>query len=185
MCLIGIEGDEGHIGFAKEACAANGFSAEQVTLHYGIAAAVNGVALFPREEQAGVHWGLEPVFVADEAQRRAAVESGRYDELPMIALSDIAAGHRRIDLLHIDIQGGEADFIASSLQTISEKVAYMVVGTHSRQLEGKILALLLSMGWILEIERPAIFAIHEGRPQITVDGIQGWRNPRFASRLDL
>jgi hypothetical protein len=175
--LIGVEGDEGHVGFAKAACAANGFTPRQVTLHRGIAAPTSGIALFPRQEQAGINWGLEPIFGVTDQQRRSAAESGCYDELPMIALDEIAAPHRRIDLLHIDIQGGEADFIAGCLPIIGEKVAYLLVGTHSRQIEGRIMDILLQSGWILEIERPAIFSLQAGIPQITVDGVQGWRNP--------
>jgi hypothetical protein len=35
--LIGVEGDQGHIGFAREACLANGFLESQITLYHGIA----------------------------------------------------------------------------------------------------------------------------------------------------
>ncbi|WP_216073344.1 hypothetical protein, partial [Acinetobacter baumannii] len=66
--LIGIEGDEGHIQFAREACATNGFAPDQVTLHHGIAAGTSGSALFPRQAQAGVAWGLEPIFDASDKQ---------------------------------------------------------------------------------------------------------------------
>jgi hypothetical protein len=178
--LIGVEGDEGHVDFAKAACAANGFTPHQVTLRRGIAAPTGGIALFPRREQAGVHWGSEPVFGATDEQRRSAAESGRYDELPMIALLEVAAPHARIDLLHIDIQGGEADFIVGCLPIISEKVVYVLVGTHSRQIEGRIMETLFQVGWKLEIERPAIFSLEAGLPQITVDGVQGWRNPNLS-----
>jgi Methyltransferase FkbM domain len=177
--LIGVEGDAGHVKFAEEAYAANGFSPQQVTLHRGIAAAVKGVALFPRQQQAGVQWGLEPILGATEQQRRRAVQSGSHDELPMIALQDIAAPHRRIDLLHIDIQGGEADFIAGCLPVLVSKIAYIVIGTHSRQIEGRIMATLLDAGWRLEIERPAIISLSGAVPLVTVDGVQGWRNPRL------
>src|SRR5689334_22620519 len=60
--LIGIEADEAHIAFAREACATNGFDQRDVTLRRGVAGAASGWALFPREEAAGEHWGLEPVF---------------------------------------------------------------------------------------------------------------------------
>lgn len=177
--LIGVEGDEGHIGFAKEACATNGFTPTQLTLHRGIAAPGSGVALFPSQAQAGVHWGLEPIFGATDEQRRSAAESGDYDELPMISLEQLAAPHRRIDLLHIDIQGGEADFVVGCLPVMHEKIAYLVVGTHSRQIEGRIIDAMLKAGWKLEIERPAILALDAEGPRVTVDGIQGWRNPHL------
>lgn len=173
--LIGVEGDEGHIGFAREACATNGFAPEQVMLHHGIASAANGTALFPRQSAAGTHWGLKPIFGATEAERRAAIATGSHDVLPMIALADLAA-EGKIDLLHIDIQGGEADFIAGCLAELNRRVAYIVVGTHSRSIEGRLFDLLLDAGWVLEMERPAILALTPA-PEVTVDGVQGWRNP--------
>lgn len=176
--LVGVEGDEGHIGFAKEACAANGFNARDVSLHRGIAAAASGVALFPRQEQAGISWGLEPIFGATDVQRQQAVESGAYDELPMVALADLAAPHERVDFLHIDIQGGEADLVEKCLPILQDKVAYMFVGTHSRQIEGRLFHDLLRNGWHLEIERPGLLKLGEAAaPHMWVDGVQGWRNP--------
>ncbi len=177
--LIGVEGDEGHAAFAREACAANGFAPDQVTIHRGIAAAQGGFALFPRQEQSGVSWGLEPIFAATEEQRRSATQSGLYDELEMIPLDAVIGAHARLDLLHVDIQGGEADLIAGSLPVLRERVAYLVIGTHSRPIEGRIMDTLLTAGWQIEMERPAIFSVVQGRPQITVDGVQGWRNPHL------
>jgi hypothetical protein len=137
--------------------------------------------LFPRQAQPGMGWGSEPIFGATEAQRADAAAAGTHDELPMIALAELAAPHDRIDLLHVDIQGGEADFIAGCLDVMREKVAYLLVGTHSRPIEGRIIDILLAAGWALEIERPAIFSLEGGTPQIRVDGVQGWRNPAFDS----
>ena len=175
--LIGVEADEGHIDFAREACEANEFLASAVSLKRGIAAARGGIALFPRQECAGLAWGLEPIFNADERQRQLAVKSGNYEELPMIPLPEVVGSLPRIDLLHIDIQGGEADLIAGSLTMLSEKVAYILIGTHSRQIEGRLFNLLLENGWQLEIERPAVLSNSAGVQTVTVDGVQGWRNP--------
>jgi hypothetical protein len=97
----------------------------------------------------------------------------------MIALQTLVAPCRRVDLLHIDIQGGEADFIAGCLSVMNSKVGYLVVGTHSRQIEGRIMDTLLGAKWKLEIERPAIISLLGDGPLVTVDGVQGWRNPRL------
>lgn len=174
--LIGIEGDAKHIEFAREACEANGFSPAEVTLHHGIAAAEAGTALFPRQGSAGLSWGLEPIFDVAEAQRERAVRSGQYDELPMLPLAKIAAQHARIDLLHIDIQGSEADLVAACLPLLSQKIAYLLIGTHSRVIEGRLFESLLKAGWRLEIERPCQIHLGEEVPSTHVDGVQGWRN---------
>ena len=177
--LIGIEGDRGHVDFAREACLANGFSDSQVMLHHGIAAAKTGVALFPRQKIPGVQWGLEPILNPGPVKRAGAKLSGMYDELPMISLAVASKDRERIDLLHIDIQGGEADLILDCVDLLNEKVAYLVIGTHSREIEGRIFAILRAAGWLLEIERPAILSLANGTPQVTVDGVEGWRNPRL------
>jgi hypothetical protein len=174
--LIGVEGDEGHIAFAREACAINGFAPEQVTLYHGIAAASTGTALFPRQDTAGEQWGLEPMFAATAEHREAAVRLGEFDELPTISLADLTSHCEKLDLLHVDIQGGEADLIESSRPVLDEHVAYIVVGTHSRQIEGRVFTQLLGQNWLLEIERPAIISLGPGGPTTAVDGVQGWRN---------
>lgn len=179
--LIGIEGDEGHIDFAHEAMADNGFMPEQYTLHRGIAAAEEGVALFPRVAETGEVWGSEPVFGATEEQRAEAVATGSHDELPMVSMERAVGDHERIDLLHVDIQGGEADLVAGCLPLLNERVAYLMLGTHSKQIEGQLFSTLLEGGdWLLEIERPAVLALtHDHGPVVQVDGVQGWRNLRL------
>ncbi len=181
--LVGIEGDAGHVAFARETCAANGFAPAQVTLHHGVAAGQSGTALFPRQQRGGGEWNLQPNLDATDEQRRAASRTGSDDALPMIPLAELAASLPRIDLLHVDIQGGEAALIAECLPTLDEKVAYLVVGTHSRQIEGSLFDTLLRSGWQLEIERPAILSIKPlagtSNLSVAVDGVQGWRNPRL------
>ncbi|MFC6477505.1 hypothetical protein ACFQDN_14635 [Pseudomonas asuensis] len=39
-------------------------------------------------------------------------------------------------------------------------------------------------GWVLEIERPAVLQVGE-KPNVLVDGVQGWRNPRLISNAYL
>jgi FkbM family methyltransferase len=178
--LIGIEGDPGHIAFAREACAANGFKPEEVELHHGVAGARPGVALFPRQDRAGETWGLEPLFNPSDEALAAARASGDFDELPVIGLDALAKGRERIDLLHVDIQGGEAELIEQSLAFLNRTVAFVLVGTHSREIEGRLFQALGAAGWMLEIERPAILALTDQGPKVTVDGVQGWRNPALS-----
>ncbi len=174
--LIGVEGDEGHVQFAKDCCAANGFSPDQLTIYRGIAAATPGTALFPNAKTSGENYALEPVFAANSKQLKAARASGDYDELPMIPLAQVAGKHKKLDLLHIDIQGGEVELIKNSLKVLRERVAYMVIGTHSREIDGLLLGFLLADGWRLEVERPAIIALTDQGPRVDIDGVQGWRN---------
>ena len=176
VSLMGIEGDKGHIAFATELLSVNGFLPEEVKIFWGISAAERGLALFPRQALAGSSWGLKPIFNADAETRAKALEAGTHDELPMIPLSDLMDTERpKLDLLHIDIQGGEADLVHNSLDLIGNRVRYMVIGTHSRDIEGRLFAELIAAEWHLEIERPAILHLNDV-PNVVIDGVQGWRN---------
>jgi hypothetical protein len=174
--VIGVEGDEAHIGFAIEACKVNGLSGEQVRLIHGIAAATDGIALFPRQNIGGHNYGLEPLFGASEEDQERAVKSRKYDRLEMVSLGRVIGKDKKLDLLHVDIQGGEADLLGSCIEVLCQQVAYVVVGTHSREIEGKIFGVMRSAGWRIEIERPAILTLNSAGPSVMVDGVQGWRN---------
>lgn len=176
--MIGVEGDQGHVEFAHQAMEDNDFSDKEYRVIHGIAAAQNGKALFPVVENSGATWGSEPVLDASAAQIAEAEKTGGYAVLDTFPISEIADG-RPVDLLHIDIQGGEADFVKSSMDDLLKYVRYVVIGTHSRAIEGRLMESMLSAGWYLEMERAAIIGIADGRPAVTVDGVQGWRNPQL------
>ncbi|GJE04693.1 class I SAM-dependent methyltransferase [Methylobacterium isbiliense] len=169
---IGVEADEGHLSFARRSLAANGFDPSEYTLHHGVAAAAPGIAWFPKQDFAGSDWGLTPVFGAQPSNPE------RFHSYPMVPFAQMV-GDETLDLLHIDIQGGEYDLISSCCEILNERVAYLVVGTHSRTIEGAIMDTLLTAGWKLEVERAAIFDLTNARADLVVDGLQGWRNPRL------
>jgi FkbM family methyltransferase len=177
VSLIGVEGDDVYFDIAKRQLEMNGFSAADFQVLRGIAAGVDGTALFPRQMADARGFGSAPVFGATDAERDAAIAAGSHDVLDMLALSRITAQHERIDLLHIDIQGGEADLIDAAIDTLVQKVAYVFVGTHGRLIEGRIYETMLRNGFRLEIERPAILTLdNPAGPVLQFDGVQGWRN---------
>lgn len=97
----------------------------------------------------------------------------------MIPFSTLA-GSAPVDLLHIDIQGGEAELVNKSLPDLNRLVRRIVIGIHSRAIEGALIDMLTGAGWILEVERPAIYRLTEAAPPLlVVDGLQGWANPRL------
>jgi FkbM family methyltransferase len=179
--VTGVEGDGGHLAFAHEALATNGIRPDEYRLLRGIVGAERGVALFPRQHRSGSDWGLEARPAGPVEARKWALRMNRYEPVEVLALDNVIGAEKRIDLLHIDIQGGEAVLIRDCLATLNAKVAYLVIGTHSRAIEGYLMTLLLDAGWVVEIERPSIFEIRRKGPQTTVDGLQGWRNPRLAN----
>ena len=96
-------------------------------------------------------------------------------------LSEIL-GDGRVDLLHIDVQGSEFDLIEGNLDLLGRQVDAMMVGTHSRVIEGNLIDLLYQNGWYLELEKPCRVG-WVARPvsqesMTETDGCQYWRRLR-------
>ena len=173
--LIGVESDLGHVQFAHQALETNGFTPDQYRIIHGAAGTRSGTALFP-SFKSGYDWGSQPLFDTSEDDQAAAIALGTHELASIYRLSDIYS-EGIADLLHIDIQGSEAEFIESNIDHIEANVRRMLVGTHSRVIEGNIMSFLLDRGWSLEIERPCIFGLESTQPVILVDGVQGWFSP--------
>lgn len=147
---------------------ANGFSLDQVTIFEGVVGPKDGHAIFPTLD--AIHdWGGEASF--------SRTNEDGYFKVNAISIPTLLRDEPLVDLIHFDIQGAEYEVIRASIQTLSEKVRYLVIGTHSRQIEGEILAALSAHGWILEHEQPARCEYRNGRSAIVVDGTQVLRNP--------
>lgn len=172
--LVGLEGDAAHLANARRTLVLNGFDEGQFRLIHGVAGPRPGKAIFP--DAAGTSWGGEAIFYPD-ARTLARASTDRTVRVLDCATLDELAGGGTIDLLHIDIQGAEADYAAGSLAQMAATVRRVVIGTHSRAIEGRLMDLFLGAGWRLEMERPAIAPPVGGRPEIRIDGVQMWANP--------
>lgn len=176
--LIGIEGDRYHLQSAASTLRLNGFTADQYALHHGVAGPRPGKAIFPVHAEDGANWGAEPVFYPGPEVLAAAAARKDVQILECRTLADLGRG-LPVDLLHIDIQGAEYDYIAGNFDGIAAHVKRVLIGTHSREIEGRLCGHFLGKGWRMEMERPAIAPILNGRPEIRIDGVQMWANPQL------
>ena len=178
--LAGVEGDRTHLAHARETLALNGFDAGQYRLWHGIAGPKPGQAIFPDPAAGTAHWGGEPVFYPDAATLDRARRQDGVQILDCVTLDDLGQG-QPIDLLHIDIQGGEVDYVVGNAPAMDRLVKRVLIGTHSRAIEGRLMEHFLARpGWRLEMERPALAPVTGGRPLIGIDGVQMWAGPAAA-----
>ena len=175
--LIGIEADASHLVNAADTLALNGFAPAQFRLHHGVAGPRAGRAIFPAAGAAG--WGGAAIFGASAADLARAAGRADVAVLDCLTLADLAGG-QPVDLLHIDIQGAEADFVTGNADDIAAHVRRVLIGTHSRAIEGRLFTHFETLGWRLEMERPALAPPVAGRPEIKIDGVQLWANPALA-----
>ena len=177
--LIGVEGDHNHLANARETLTLNGFEPAQFRLHHGVAGPKPGKALFPNAAAGTAGWGGEAIFYPEPDMLTRAAGDPDVQILDCLTLPAMA-GDKPIDLLHIDIQGAEADYVAGSYDAIAAQVKRVLIGTHSRAIEGQLCAFFLDRGWLLEMDRAAIAPPVGGRPQVSIDGVQMWSNPALA-----
>ena len=88
-----------------------------------------------------------------------------------------------IDLAHIDIQGAELTVVPDSISHFNQRVKRVMLGTHSRLIEGEMIKTFHRNGWILIAEEPCGFNYNQSLGDIvgmtTKDGSQYWVNSRF------
>ena len=137
------------------------------------------MALFPSIES-GIDWGGTAIFNPSKEQLKDALGSGTYVRMPVVDIAALIKEEKRLDLLHVDIQGAELGLLTEIFGLLCEKVRYIFIGTHSKQIEGGLFDLFATKNtWKLEMERSAIFGLVDGLPVVQVDGVQAWRNPKF------
>ena len=177
--LIGIEGDANHLINAREVLLLNGFSDEEFSLHHGIAAAKPGKAIFPNPEQGTAAWGGAAIFDPDRKTLAAAERDPAVQVLNCLTLETLS-GAQVIDLLHIDIQGAETAYVRGNMASLDRLVRRVLIGTHSRIIEGELMSHFLQAGWVMEMDRPVIAPLYAGKPVTGIDGVQLWSNPKLS-----
>jgi glycosyltransferase involved in cell wall biosynthesis len=176
--LIGIEGEAGHLENARRTLALNGFGTDGVALHHGIAGPHRGKAIFPHGEGT---WGGAAIFdPAPDVLARAEGDPA-VQVLDCLTLADLSGG-RPVDLLHIDIQGAEVDFVTGNAADMDAHVKRVLIGTHGRAIETRLGLHFRAAGWRLEMARPAVTVDRNGRQELEIDGVQMWANPAFAAQ---
>lgn len=178
---IGIEGERHHAAWIAEHAADNGLDLDCIRFEHAVVGPIDGVAAFPDDDAPGVNYGRQPHFFPDQTSLDAFIKKSidKYQIINSLSLESLIKTENRIDLLHMDIQGGELSIVKMNIEILAKKVAYLFIGTHGREIEGQVIQILTANGFVLEVEEPC------SRPQPLleavsyIDGAQGWRNTRL------
>ncbi len=180
--LYGIEGDAGHIDFMSRHLLNNGIDAAACNITHGAVGAEAGLAFWAVTENPEQVYGGRPIENG-EIDYLGAKQEQRV-EIKVHAIADLLRNEAEWDLLHMDIQGGEGEVCRAGIAVMDERVRRVVLGTHSRALDGELMTIFYNAGWSLENEKPTISIWRDGAQTLEsttrVDGIQVWRNPRLA-----
>lgn len=185
--VIGIEGDAGHVKFIQETFAANGIGPEVGKAIHGVVGTTDGDALFPEANDASrVYGGVAAFSDAERAEGPFADFTARHapiieevKQVPCFKLATLMGDYDVVDLIHCDIQGTEADLFASVIELISAKVKRVVAGTHSFDIDRRLVSLFAKNNWELEGINSCVMRQDGTQSVILRDGVQVWRNARF------
>ncbi|WP_331326527.1 FkbM family methyltransferase [Methylobacterium fujisawaense] len=183
---VAVEADPARLALIRQNFDDNGLTHSGAAAA-GIETAIINAAVAPEpgelhfSAQSILDWGGAPTSDAGAADYRGL--SGSTVAVPARRIDDLIEAESRVELLHIDIQGWEYRSLAASIEAVDAKVACMVIGTHSRVIEGQLLALLREWGWLIVYEKPCKFDCNVRLPDLVgstvFDGTQFWINPKM------
>lgn len=196
LALVGIEGSRHHYEFLQAHLRDNGLRPEDHVLLHGVVGTADGFAEFPELPDPAADYGQPARFAAAPPvpwrQRVKQVLKRLLGRPPApltptgvarvrsYSLATLLQPYDAVDLVHIDIQGHEAEVVAAAGEVLARKVKWLVIGTHGRAIEQALMEELAARGWAPEGEEACTYQ-HIGRQMVLIrDGCQVWRNPRLA-----
>jgi hypothetical protein len=179
--LIGVEGVHSKISFIKKHLTENGLrpDTEEMKTHFnnvntiiydGVINTSGNDAEFPDAS----HDAYGASLVEQAGNWKTTIVKG-------YSLSDISSEFHYIDFIHIDIQGYEKELISKNVDFLKEKVRFLFIGTHSREIESNLFNILYENNFRLVREQPCRVSWPEQKPNSFLnltykDGGQFWVN---------
>ena len=185
--LYGVEADPRHFAAMRQHFIDNNLHPDEHVLLQAAIGAKRGTARWPKHPDPKNDWGARPV--REGCERDMDYPSAQLEEfmdIQVLPADELLRREPVWDMLHIDIQGWEGEVCSSCIDAMSERVKRVIIGVHSRVLDGELLQLFHGAGWILEHEKPTKFRYSRDKltfeAMVVLDGTQVWRNPRLTPR---
>lgn len=196
-----VEAEPQHASWARQHMRSNGFDESRYHLIEAGVAGVRGRAQFlvaspdkltpatwygqalsssaglPEQKTAyGEYYG-KPLFLSENGW--GAIEVDLVSFTDILDASQIPST-ALIDLIDMDIQGAEAEFVEANIDILCSRVRRMHIGTHSREIEKKLRRIFRRRKWESVWDFPCLSTTATPYGKISfVDGVQGWVNPRL------
>jgi len=186
--MTGLEADPGRFELMKLHIARNGFDLKDCTLVQAAVGPEAGQARWPKIGKPSHAAGGRPIRAGQDheesdteyAERTYEGETGI--DVKIMAFDDVLAEKSFWDMVHIDIQGWEHEICAAAIERLNTSARWVIIGTHSRKIEGDLFDLFWRNGWELTNEKPCKFTYRRDRKSMErmtyTDGAQVWHNPR-------
>jgi len=190
--LHGVEGDPEHFASMQTHFRDNGFDPAVYRLDNAVIGVKAGRARWPKPADPSADFGVRPLACSGEdgnfatnpkdPDYRGAVFD-EYIDVEMLSFQSVLEREQLWDLVHIDVQGTETELCSASAEILNQRVRWLVIGMHSRKIDGDLIDLFFRHGWVLENEKPTRFDYNPSVASLEAmtvqDGTQVWRNPRL------
>jgi len=180
ISLIGIEPEPQHYEWLLQHLRDNGLSSGEHMMIHGAVDAHDGTAFLTMGDPAA--WYGQ--FIVPTAEAPAVPEAQTTLRVPVYSVARLLAGHDRVDLLDMDIQGAEAGAVAAGIDAMTAKVKRAFVETHSAPIHTAVAGTFRAAGWqclhcygFVDGRAPSTDRTPYGPVEIEA-GLQCWINPR-------
>ncbi|MEP7304329.1 MAG: FkbM family methyltransferase [Acidobacteriota bacterium] len=194
--VVGVEAEPTHFAWMERHLRDNNIDPDRARLIQAAANSYTGTCQFMVGNPTGIY-GQRIIDQSQEASDELRVafnaELQRLGVTPQevlcVDLEEVFQGLERVDYMHMDIQGAEADVLLAKPDLLDERVAVINVGAHSELIERRLRRHFLSRGWHRMYDVPMGASVDvrlEGSSdtnRITWgDGVQVWENRRLTRR---
>jgi FkbM family methyltransferase len=189
--IVGVEAEPQHFAWMQRHLEENSIDPRKARLIPAAANSYTGECAFMVGDPTG-NYGQS---IVSEAQLRSEAFMAMLEHngleavrVPCVDLLEVTRGIERVDYMHMDIQGSEAEFLLAHPDRLDECVALVNIGTHSELIERQLRRHFISRGWLCRYDIPMngrILARYEGQEAVEHvfgDGVQVWENPRLTGR---
>lgn len=172
--LVGVEAEPTHFRWMREHLARNGIDPTRVE--------VVNAAVATRPGHVRFLTGSPGVYYQSVAGIRTTLSwigrrRGWSHRVPAVTLRGLIDDRDSVDLIDLDIQGAEADVLEASVDAL-RVVKRVHIGTHTREVEGRLRRLFTELGWRCVCDYPGESVTMTPLGQVTFqDGVQTWTAP--------
>ncbi len=178
--LTGVEADPGHFAFMRDHLRDNGLEPDAHDLVHAAVGVKAGRARWPKNDDPAADWGSRPVIGAAPPADHLGRVFASWLDVEVRPFRELLSAQPVWDLVHIDVQGWEADLCRSAAGLMDRQVRWAVVATHDPKLHGDVMQQMHDRGWRLENEKPPRLQWRDDAPSlqgmVSLDGTQVWRN---------
>jgi FkbM family methyltransferase len=175
--LIGVEAEPSHFEWMKMVLRDNDIDPDDHHLVQCAVAGADGDAILTGPDTPRTVWGHRTVR-PDEVASFETLPGYMFWTVRGCSLKTVFAGHERIDLIDLDVQGVEYDILASAFETLNAKVGAVHIGTHSKTVEKSLTKVFRRNRWYNACSYPSHSEVNTLFGHVTfVDGVQTWVNP--------